>query len=81
MANDYIANDETKKFMRKIGAIPDKKYPSSGTLQMNSDGSVTYWLKGVKKTIKKENLPRGVELTPREKALLTAFKAKEKNVK
>lgn len=58
-----IANQATKDFMQRVGAIPDKKYPSSGALIINGDGSISWYIKGVKKTLSKDKVPPGVGQT------------------
>ena len=60
MANKHIANDASKAFMRKVGAIPDKKYPDSGVLEFDDKGNVSWYNKGVKKTLQKNKIPPGV---------------------
>jgi hypothetical protein len=60
MSDKYIANDASKAFMRKVGAIPDKKYPDSGVLEFDDKGNVSWYSKGVKKTLQKSKIPLGV---------------------
>ena len=64
-----IANQVTKDFMKRVGATPDKKYPSSGALVVNADGSVSWYIKGVKKTLSKDKVPPGVGQTIRQDAI------------
>lgn len=71
---DYLASQATKSFMKKVGAIPDKKWPSSGSLTLDEEGNVSWFMKGVKKTLQKSKVPFGVGLTERQVALKKELK-------
>ena len=60
MDTDYTAGPATRKFMLKVGALPDKRYPSSGALTIDEAGNVTWYNKGVKKTLQASKVPADV---------------------
>ncbi len=75
----FVANKATKDFMKKVGAIPDRKYPDSGVLEFDDEGNVSWYSKGVKKTLQKSKVPSGVGLSEEDSEDMQGKKSMSKN--